>query len=204
MGRTSERIGVLTLKPSRNTKKFCVRRPIRHQQHSAKIDRPFEEALQHHHMEEVVEGVHHKHSSLEQCHKHRGSTVRVIKSPYLNTPQLLDVDRSKVHPLVRNLFHIKERQAPLAGRLKFYSENWEKLTQDVNILSIVQGFKIPFSQTPFQFGPPQLARVNQEERLQINSEIKEMLRKGAIQQVKSEPGEFLSNLFLVNKKDGGH
>ena len=31
-----------------------------------------------------------------------------------------------------------------------------------------------------------------------------MLRKGAIQQVKSEPGEFLSNLFLVNKKGGGH
>ena len=28
-----------------------------------------------------------------------------------------------------------------------------------------------------------------------------MLRKGAIQQVKSEPGKFLSNLFLVNKKD---
>ena len=130
--------------------------------------------------------------------------MRVIESPYLNTPLFLHVDRSKVHPLARNLFHIKTRQAPFAGRLKFYSENWEKLTQDVNILSIVQGFKIPFSQTPFQFGPPQLARVNQEERLQINSEIKEMLRKGAIQQVKSEPGEFLSNLFLVNKKDGGH
>ena len=74
----------------------------------------------------------------------------------------------------------------------------------MNILSIVQGFKISFSQTPFQFGPPQLARVNQEERLQKNSEIKEMLRKGVIQQVKSEPGEFLSNLFLVNKKDGSH
>ena len=72
------------------------------------------------------------------------------------------------------------------------------------LMSIVQGFKIPFSQTPFQYGPPQLARVNQEERLQINSEIKEMLRKGAFQQVKSEPGEFLSNLFLVNKKDGDH
>ena len=155
-------------------------------------------------MEEVVEGVHHKHSSLKQCHAHRGSTVRVIKSPYLNTPKLLDVDRSKVHPLVRNLFHIKERQAPLAGRLTSYLRNWEKLTQNVNILSIVQGFKILFSQTPFQFGPPQLAMVNQDERLQINSEIKEMLNKGAIQQVKSKPGEFLSNLFLVNEKDGGH
>ena len=130
--------------------------------------------------------------------------MRVIESPYLNTPLFLHVDRSKVHPLARNLFHIKARQAPFAGRLKFYSENWEKLTQDVNILSIVQGFKIPFSQTPFQFGPPQLARMNQEERLQINSEIKGMLRKGAIQQVKSEPGKFLSNLFLVNKSDGGH
>ena len=155
-------------------------------------------------MEEAVEGVHHKHSSLEQFHKHNGSMVRVTKPSYFNTPQLQDVDRSKVHLLVRNLFHVKVRQAPLAGRLKFYSEHWEKLTQDVDILSIVQGFKIPFSQIPFQYDPPQLARVNQKERLQINSEIKEMFKKDAIQQVKSEPGEFLSNLFLVNKKDGGH
>ena len=153
--------------------------------------------------EEVEAGrAHHKHSSLEQCHKQRSSMVRVTKSSYLNTPQVLDVGRSKVHPLVRNLFHVKVRQAPLAGRLKFYSENWGKLTQDVNILSIIQGFKIPFSQTPFQFGPPQLARVNQEERSQINSKIKEMLRKRGILLVKSEPGEFLSNLFWVNKKAG--
>ena len=74
----------------------------------------------------------------------------------------------------------------------------------MNILSIVQGFKIPFSQTPFQCGLPKLARVNQEERLQINSERRKMLRKGAIQQAKSEHREFLSNLFLVCKKDGGH
>ena len=74
----------------------------------------------------------------------------------------------------------------------------------MNILSIGYDFKIPFSQTPFQYGTPQLARVNQEKRLQVNSETKEMLRKGAIQQVKSKPGGFLSNLFLVNKKDRGH
>ena len=74
----------------------------------------------------------------------------------------------------------------------------------MNILSIGHDFKIPFSQTPSQYGTPQLARVNQEERLQVNSETKEMLRKGAIQQVKSKPGGFLSNLFLVNKKDRGH
>ena len=113
---------------------------------------------------EEVEDVHHKHSSLEQCHKRKGSMVRVIKSPYLNMLQLLDINRSKEHPLVRNLSNIKARQAPLAERLKFYSENGEKLTKDVNILSIVQGLKIPFSQTvsPFQYDPLQLTRVNQE------------------------------------------
>ena len=197
-------IGVLTLKLSRNTRKLCVKRPNRPLQHSAGINRPFEGALQHHHMEQVVECVHLKHSPLQQCFKHRESMVRVIKSPYLNTPQLLDLDRSKVRLFVRNLFHVKARQALVDGRVKFYSENWGKLTQDVNILVIVQGFKISFSQTPFPFDPPPLAKVNQEERLQINSEIKKMLRKGTIQQVISESGEFLSNLFLVNKKDGGH
>ena len=70
------------------------------------MDRSFEGAREHYHQEEVVEGVHYKHSSLEQCHKHRASMVRVIKSPYHSTPQLLYVDRSKVHPLVRNLFHV--------------------------------------------------------------------------------------------------
>ena len=63
--------------------------------------------------------------------------VRKIKSPYLNIPQFLDVDKSKVHPLVRNFFRVKVRQAPQAIRLKFYSENWEKLTQDLIILSVV-------------------------------------------------------------------
>ena len=181
-----------------------MKKPTRHQHHLAGIDHPFERTLQHHHMEEEVECVHHRHTSLEQCHKCKGSMVRVKKSPYLNTPQLLDVDGSKVGPLVRNFLHVKATPAPMAGRLNFYSENWEKLTQDVNILSIVHSFKIPFSQSPFQYGPPHLARVNHKESLQINSEIKKMLRKGAIQQVKSEPGEFLSNLFLVNKKAGGH
>ena len=66
------------------------------------------------------------------------------------------------------------------------------------------GFQNLFLTNTFSVDPPPLAKVNQEERLQINSEIKKMLRKGTTQQVISESGEFLSNLFLVNKKDGGH
>ena len=88
------------------------------------------------------------------------------------------------------------RQAPLAGRLKFYLENWGKLTQDVNILSIVQGFKILFSQTPFQYGPPPISKS--EPTGKVTNKFRNK-RNVAIQQVESEPGEFLSNLFLVSR-----
>ena len=124
LDRTSESIDEGALKPNRNTKKFCVKRPNQPQKHSTSIELPFE-------------GPSRRGNGGRACHKHKESMVRVIKSPYHSNPQLLDVNRSKLHPLVRNLFHAKVRQAPLTGRLKFYSENWEKLTQDVNILPIL-------------------------------------------------------------------
>ena len=51
----------------------------------------------------------------------------------------------------------------MTERLKFYAEKREILTQDVDILSIVQGFKIPFSQIAFQSVSSRLAKGNQEE-----------------------------------------
>ena len=124
LDRTSESIHVVALKPNRKTKKSCAKRPNQHQKHSTGTGLPFE-------------GPSRGGIGRRACHKHKESMVRVIKSPYDSNPQLLDVNRSKLHPLVRNLFHAKVRQAPLTGRLKFYSENWEKLTQDVNILPIL-------------------------------------------------------------------
>ena len=59
--------------------------------------------------------------------------VRVMKSPYLNTPQPLDVDRSKVYPLVRNLFHDKARQAPLAGRREPRGKVTNKFRNEENV-----------------------------------------------------------------------
>ena len=106
-GRTSERIGVIAFKPSRNTKKFCVKTPTTFKRKRP----PHLKDPSRCSMEEVVEG-----------HKHKDSMVRAIKSPFLNTPQQLGVDNSKVHPWVRNLFQVIMRQAPLTGRLKFYSE----------------------------------------------------------------------------------
>ena len=69
----------------------------------------------------------------------------------LSYPQCFNV--SRVHQLVRALFPKNPiPELPLAGRLKFFYSNWAKLTQDPNILNIVQGFEIPFLENPVGWG----------------------------------------------------
>jgi len=43
-----------------------------------------------------------------------------------------------------HLFPSQIPNIPLAGRLKFFYKNWEKLTKDPRILSMVKGRKIQF------------------------------------------------------------
>ena len=51
----------------------------------------------------------------------------------------------RVHPLVKALFPIYSVPlGPPAGRLSLFYSNWTKLTQDPNILNIIQGFEILF------------------------------------------------------------
>ena len=45
--------------------------------------------------------------------------------------------------------------------------------------------------------------LNQEESKLVNEKLKEMLLKGAIQLVSPCKNQYLSNFFLVSKKDGG-
>ena len=50
---------------------------------------------------------------------------------------------ANVHRFVQNLFPVKIiSELPLAGRIKFFLKNWERLTKDPSILEIVQGFQM--------------------------------------------------------------
>ena len=123
---------------------------------STGIDCPFERALQHHHMEEKKIIYQRRYSLLEHCHKHRGSMIRVIKSPYLNTPQLLD---GKTNSRCEYFVHCAGFQNSL-------------LPNSISVWSY-----------PISKGEPSG---------KVTSNFEEMLKKGAIQQVISEPGEFRS------------
>ena len=120
-------------------------------------------------------------------------------------PILSVQDYPKVHRLVKNLFPVKLSQSlPLAGRVKFFIKNWEKLTKDPSVLEIVQGYKIPFTDTPHRTFLPKAGNLSKEEKKLVDQEIEQMQLKGAITKVKPCEDQFLSNIFTVPKKDGGN
>jgi len=102
------------------------------------------------------------------------------------------------------LFSQSIPEVGLAGRLGFFSQNWEKVTSDQHILSIIEGYEIPFTKTPYQGKLPFPKKLNQEEEALVEEELTSMLQKGAIRETQHVKSQFLSNLFLVKKKGGGN
>ena len=54
---------------------------------------------------------------------------------------------------------MKDTKVPLAGRIKYFSQSWKKITQDQEILNIVEEYKIPFFQIPTQKRTPRQTHV---------------------------------------------
>ena len=108
-----------------------------------------------------------------------------------------------VHPVIRKLYTKRIPNVPLAGRLGYFIAAWEKITQDQEILSIVKGFEVPFVSLPLQEKIPNLTKMSKEQFSLVEQEVLEMLEKGAIQKSVPKQKQFPSNLFLVEKSDGG-
>ena len=56
--------------------------------------------------------------------------------------------------------------------------------------------------TPYQLSPPKGLTVARSEALVVDNEINKLLEKRVIEPVNSEPGEYISSIFLHPKKDG--
>ena len=88
------------------------------------------------------------------------------------------------------------------GKVSTCLNKWQELTSDTWILQTVSGYHIEFFHQPFQEFLPKLPNWSVEQSECISKEIDNLLQKGAIVQVVPEQGQFLSNLFLVQKKNG--
>ena len=75
---------------------------------------------------------------------------------------------------------------------------------DNQILQLIQGYKIPFFAPPEQRKVLSCVNIPRDQIHLMDQEILNMLEKGAIKSVFPVKNQFLSSLFLVGKKDGGH
>ena len=128
---------------------------------------------------------------------------------FLDTsPVIPNVELANVHPLIKRLFSkdmlTKAVNILPARRISHFLVNCQKLTLYEDILSVVKGYKIPFIKTPFQRKIPNFTKMNKKQIALVDLELKEMLKKRAIMRTQPNQGEFLSNLYLVGKKDGGY
>ena len=89
-----------------------------------------------------------------------------------------------------------------AGKIKLYLQNWKILTSDPKILEIVQGWRLPVQGRPQQVREPKQIVMSHKEQEAVNKEIKSMLDKGAVQEVRPEKEQFLSTIFVRPKKRG--
>ena len=102
----------------------------------------------------------------------------------LNAEKPIQWESREVHPLIKRLFLSKSiPHVPLAGRLKHFVGAWMKITQDLKILDIVKGYKIPFPSKPFQSKISSQPIVSRKGEELVKREVKEMLKRGAIRKV---------------------
>ena len=77
-----------------------------------------------------------------------------------------------------------------------------RITGDPWILEVVKGYKLELDHKPVQHKPPPPLIMNKRDMALTQTEIEKMVTKGAIVPVAPCKGQFLSQIFLVPKKDG--
>ena len=89
------------------------------------------------------------------------------------------------------------------GQISSHLPAWKELTTDHNILNIVSGYKLEFEgELPDQTHIPYPYKFTTDEKVAIDGEIHTLLEKRVIERCTHEVGEYISNVFTREKKDG--
>jgi hypothetical protein len=91
----------------------------------------------------------------------------------------------------------------IGGRLKGFILQWKEITSDPMIITIVMGYKVEFlGPNPIQLGKVRPTVTNSDASLKLDSIIQEYLSRGIISPSQHELTEFISTVFLREKKNG--
>ncbi|CAB4025001.1 Hypothetical predicted protein, partial [Paramuricea clavata] len=87
-----------------------------------------------------------------------------------------------------------------AGQIAHCIDAWKEITMDLEILTSVSGEIIPFSTIPLQGNVPFQPVWKGPKCNFIDNEILSLLNKGVIIPSQHKPGEFISPIFLCDKR----
>ena len=90
------------------------------------------------------------------------------------------------------------------GRLRFCLVNCKCLTSDPWIWQVAMRYPLELITEPQQGKPPRLIRFATELNNMISEKIQELEQKSAIQKVAHRPDQFISQMFIVPKKNRSH
>ena len=106
-----------------------------------------------------------------EVQRHRVNTslgnLRVV--PFTNNSKLVSLASiTLTHSIVRK------------WRLSQFVKQWEKITCEREILSIVKGYQTQFANLPVQEKPPNTIKMSEQQSLPVDQKISELPEKGAI------------------------
>ena len=92
---------------------------------------------------------------------------------------------------------------PVGGRLRFFLDEWKKLTSDAFILDMVSGMSLSLTDLPTQRKLPHPVHMPKEQVKSVEAQIQQLIDKNAIMETTFNPStDFLSTVFAVPKSDG--
>ena len=92
------------------------------------------------------------------------------------------------------------------GRVAKFIDFWRHICHDRTILKIISGVQAPFTDDipPTQCYIPRELKMSHEEQQFVDDELERLLKEGFIKQLTEPiPDGWISNIFLVPKKQGG-
>ena len=98
-----------------------------------------------------------------QQHRVNTSLENLKEVPFTSNSKLVPLaSMALIRPVVRKFFTEEIPNVPLAGRLSQFVKQWEKITLDQEILSIVKVYKIPFTNLPVQEKPSNSIKMSEQ------------------------------------------
>lgn len=109
---------------------------------------------------------------------------------------------SRAHSQNRQQPYQKKKVKSVGGRLKFFSSEWSKITNDNFVLNCISGYQIkPFKRVE-QSNVHNSIKLSLEDQTRLGLSIQKLIEKGAVKKCEPLKDQFLSLNFLRSKTDG--